>query len=134
MSTVLNFLGHGLALAAGMTIASFFLIQALICLFFALPFTMRLKKDFAFLGKPPTLRYIAAPIFLLSLFVLASWGIHSWFPARIIFYWIGVGWILFFGIGRCFGNVTNMNEYLSQNEDVLLPNVVEELRNGTYFR
>jgi hypothetical protein len=134
MNALLNYFGHGLAFAAGITTASFCLIQAFICLFFALPLTMRLKKDFAFVGRPPTLRYVVAPIFLGSLFVLASWAMHAWFPSRMTAYWIGVGWVVIFGLRQCFGTSTNMAEYIGTNESVLLPNVVDEIRSGTYSR
>lgn len=131
MNTLLNLIGYGIAFAAGIFAAAFCLIQALICLFFALPLTLHLKKDFAFIGKPPTLRYIVAPIFLGSLFALASWGISIWFPERITAYWVGVGWVLVFGLRNCFYSKCNVAEYVNSNENVLLPNVIAELRGET---
>jgi hypothetical protein len=134
MNAILSFFSHGLALAAGMIIASFFLIQSFICLFFALPLTMRLKRDFAFIGRPPFLRYFVAPLFLGGMFSLISWGVGSWFPNHAIAYWIGVALIVLLGLRSCFGGGANMEEYLRANEDVLLPEVVEDIRNGSYFK
>jgi len=134
MDTILNFLSQGLALVVGIFVGAFFLIQALICLFFALPLTMRLKRDFAFIGKPPFFRYLVPPIFLGSIFALISWGVHSWFPNLAIAYWVGAGIAVLLGFRQCFGGATNMAEYLSSNGGVLLPEVVEEIRDGTYFK
>jgi len=113
----MNYLWFTVAWAIGLFAGAFFLIQALIVLFFGIPFTMRLRRLGIIRGRGPLIPYLGSLIVLPLLFLAISAGVLTWLPDAQIGYWIGVVIVFWLGRGRCGANATNVQEYLETNAE-----------------
>jgi len=111
----------------GLVASAIFLIQPLILLFFAIPFTKKLRRIGAISWPGPIPSYLGSLIILPVIFLLITWGAYTWLPKQIIAYWFGVGFVLISGIKKCGQNPTNMAEYLQTNAKYLNQDTLDQI-------
>jgi hypothetical protein len=119
METILSI---GFFLAAwifGIIVGSFFLIQPLIILFFALPTTIRLNKSGLMQSYTPLIKYSTSFFLLSGLFALSTWIVFSYFPTYKIPYLIGVGITLLMSFSRLGVNEDNLSNFYESNRQYL---------------
>ena len=112
----------------GLVVGSLFVIQPLIILFFGIPFTIKLKRLGAIAGNGPIPMYLGSLIVMPILFFLITWGVSSWLPKQMVAYWVGVGFTVLMGLGKCGATPTNVGEYIETNSKFIAPNVIDQMR------
>ncbi len=103
----------------GIIAGAFFLIQPLIVIFFAIPFSMKLKSRGIMNGSGPLPMYIGSAIGLSCIFAAITYGIHAWLAKQMLGYWIGVGLTLLNGLRKIGANQTNVQEFIEMNSRFL---------------
>lgn len=126
----MNIILLGVAWTIGIVAGAFFVIQPLIVLFFGIPFTLKLKRLGAIVGNGPIPMYLGSLIIMPILFSLITWGISSWLPKQMLAYWVGVGFTVLMGLGKCGASPTNVGEYLDTNSKFIDPNAIDHLRSS----
>jgi len=126
----MNIILLGVAWIIGLVAGAFFVIQPLIVLFFGIPFTLKLKRLGAIVGNGPIPMYLGSLIIMPILFSLITWGISSWLPKQMLAYWVGVGFTVLMGLGKCGASPTNVGEYLDTNFKFIDPNAIDQLRSS----
>lgn len=130
----MNFILHCVAWIIGLVAGVLFIIQPLIVLFFGIPFTLKLKRMGAIIGNGPIPTYIGSLVVMPILFCLITWGVSTWLPNNMIAYWIGVGFTVLMGLGKCGATPTNIGEYLESNSKMIDPNALEQMRSSIQSR
>ncbi len=114
-----RFLWFSLAWVIGIVAGAFFLIQPLIILLFAIPFTVRLKRLRVLKSNTPLLRYPISLVLLLALLLAATKGVQTWLHSYLAGYYIGVGITLLFGLAKLGANPANIQDYLETNSSYI---------------
>lgn len=102
----------------GTAATSFLLIPPLIVLFFAIPFTIELKRKGIVHSFAPAYKYLVSFILLFGLFLIIIWAVWS-YTNYFLAYLIGIAIILPSGLKKCGKNPDNLNEYLITNSDYI---------------
>ncbi|MCC9604688.1 hypothetical protein LOC68_26760 [Blastopirellula sp. JC732] len=97
------------------TIAGFFLLQVLIVLFFAIPFTLKLMRAKAIKGSKVLGNYLISLLVIPGIFALITWAVYSWLPNYALAYWIGIAILVASGIGKYGENQANVADYMKTN-------------------
>jgi len=126
----MNIILLGVAWIIGLVTGAFFVIQPLIVLFFGIPFTLKLKRLGAIVGNGPIPMYLGSLIIMPILFSLITWGMSSWLPKQMLAYWVGVGFTVLMGLGKCGASPTNVGEYLDTNSKFIDSNAIDQLRSS----
>lgn len=105
----------------GIVVASFTIIQILIMLCFAIPFTLSLHNQGILIKKRNIIFSDLASILLLcTIFALTYWGIWKFLPSGLMGFNLGCAWTLFLGIGKVGYNEANVSDYWKNNERYLI--------------
>ena len=126
----MNIILFCIASLIGLVVGSLFVIQPLIILFFGIPFTIKLKRLGAIAGNGPIPMYFGSLIVMPILFSLITWGASSWLPKQMVAYWVGVGFPVLMGLGKCGATPANVGEYIESNSKFIDPNVIDRMRSS----
>ena len=130
----MNYLLFIVAWIIGIGAGAIFVIQPLIVLFFGIPFTLKLKRMGAIAGNGPIPMYLGSLIIMPIIFCLITWGVSSWLPKHMIAYWVGIGFTVLMGLGKCGATPTNVGEYLDTNSKFIDPAVLDQMRGAQQMK
>jgi hypothetical protein len=113
MSFVLVFVGF----LIGLVIASFTLIQALICLIFGIPTARNLTSEGLLVENNNLIsRYVISFVVLGSLFGVITYLVVTYLSALRVGYGIGVVLAILFGLGQMGSNQNNLSDFMQINK------------------
>lgn len=110
----------------GICIGSFLVIQPLIILFFAIPFTIKLRNMSALdLNAPIHTKNLLALIVQVTMFLTITWLVEK-SNNLFVGYCVGIGIVLLMGIGKIFKTKDNVADFIEGNIRSLHPDFVTE--------
>ncbi len=105
-----------LLFVCGLGVSSFGAIQILICIFFGIPTTLKLKKkELLQNGNKILLSYIPTIILWSGIILLSLFIIDKFLYEYRIWFYFGWFWPIFFGIAQIRSNANNINDYIDFN-------------------
>jgi len=116
---------HCIFFAAGAITCAFTIVNALIVLFFGIPYSIKLYRGGMLKSSAPLMIQLASFIFSSSIFTIVFWSVKTYFYRYSITFDIGALFVVLISLGKVGNNKNNLSDFNELFKDKIINNKIK---------